>query len=139
MPIDIPRLPVAFMNDDHAHAASLIETMKAVSAAYAYNREPLAIACREFIRHNREHFAREEAAMQATGFPPFAVHKAEHDRVLNWLDTLAENIDAGLDIESISRMIDNDIPTWFIQHVRSMDNATAAWVATHERASSMSI
>lgn len=132
MPIDFPQLPVDFMNADHAHAVSQLEAMKAVLPAYAYNREPLVLACREFLRHNREHFAREEAAMHETGFPAFAIHKREHERVLHWLETLAGDIAAGQDIAAVTQAIHDDIPAWFVQHTRTMDSATAAWIASRQ-------
>jgi hemerythrin len=131
MPFDIPVLPVAFMNDDHALAASQLDTMQSALALYGSDRAPLANACREFLQHSREHFAREEAMMQETGFPPFAIHKSEHDRVLAWLEALTQAIEAGSDTSAVSAAVMHDIPDWFVRHIRSMDNATAAWAAAH--------
>lgn len=132
MRIEIPQLPVAFMNEDHLHAASQIETMKTALSAYPHSREPLMLACRAFLEHNREHFAREEAAMQTTRFPPFSVHKGEHERVLRWLEGLVADIEAGLDIDAATQAVDCDIPAWFTLHIQTMDMATAAWVSTRE-------
>lgn len=132
MPLEIPRLPVQFMNDDHDHAAALLAAMQAALPAYAGDRSPLALACRAFLEHNREHFAREEVAMQASGFPPYPVHKNEHDRTLAWLAELTDAIAAGsADPETVIRAVDRDIPAWFIQHIQTMDWATANWIANH--------
>lgn len=139
MRVEYPKLPVAFMNQDHDHAAEQLETMSTVLSAYPYSREPLAQACRAFLEHNRAHFAREEAAMQSSAFPAFAVHKGEHDRVLLWLESLTEVIEAGLDIETIAQAIEHDIPAWFVRHVQTMDWATANWIANHAATSSMGI
>lgn len=139
MRIEIPQLPVAFMNEDHRHAADQIETMKAVMASYGHSREPLATACHAFLEHNREHFAREEAAMLATGFPAYPIHKGEHERVLLWLTGLAADIAAGHDIEALAQAIANDIPGWFVQHIQTMDRATAAWISARDPASGVAV
>jgi hemerythrin len=139
MPVEIPVLPVAFMNEDHRHAADQLATMLAVLPSYGHSREPLVQACRAFLEHNREHFAREEAAMRESGFPPYVVHKSEHDRTLAWLAELVAGIEAGLDTETVRNAIERDIPTWLIQHIQTMDRATAGWIDAHQPASGMRV
>lgn len=132
MPMEIPRLPVDFMNQDHDHAAEQLEAMLAALPTYPAEPATLAEACHAFLSHNREHFAREEAAMQATGFPPYPVHRREHERALDWLAGLAEAIAAGTaNPESVTRVVGQEIPAWFIQHIQTMDWATANWIASH--------
>lgn len=131
MQIDYPRLPVAFMNDDHDHAAEQIETMLAALSGYPVERQPLVAACRDFLEHNRAHFAREEAAMQASGFPPYPVHRAEHERALAWLEQLVAGLEAGLDPEAARTAVTRDIPAWLVQHIETMDRVTATWIASH--------
>lgn len=139
MKIEIPQLPVAFMNEDHQHAAVQLQAMQAALPLYNADRTPLAQACRAFLDHNRAHFAREEAAMQASGFPPYPMHKAEHDRVLGWLEKLATEIEAGLPDAAVRQAVERDIPTWFDQHILTMDRVTAAWIAVHAPASSVAV
>lgn len=131
MAIEIPQLPVAFMNEDHRHAAEQLEAMQFALEGYSADRLPLVTTSREFLQHNREHFGREELAMQASGFPPYAVHKGEHERVLAWLDQLVASIEAGVPESTLRQAILQDIPTWFHQHILTMDRATAAWLASH--------
>lgn len=139
MQINIPQLPVDFMNEDHAHAAAQLEAMLAALPHYDTDRAPLAEACQAFLDHNRAHFAREEAAMQASGFPPYAVHKGEHDRVLGWLEKLAADIESGLPDEAIRPRVERDLPAWLNQHIMTMDRATAAWIAAHAPASGVAV
>ncbi len=140
MDIEIPRLPVGFMNEDHDHAAEQLAAMLAALPGFAHDRAPLARACRAFLDHNREHFAREEEAMQATGFPAYTVHKGEHDRALAWLDDLTNRIaSGGSDIDTVREIIENDIPAWFIQHIQTMDWATANWISSHPAASGVRV
>jgi hemerythrin len=129
--IDLPQLPVAFMNDDHAHAAEQWEAMLAALDHNPADVESLLTASEEFLRHNREHFQREEAAMRASGFPPYTVHKQEHDRVLAWLEGLVASIRAGEDSTALRRVIRHDIGDWLLRHVQTMDQVTARWIDAH--------
>jgi hemerythrin len=131
MEISLPLLPVAFMNEDHAHAETLWKAMRVALACYPTQIEPLASACRAFLEHNRDHFGREEAAMLQTSFPPYPVHKAEHDRVLAQLEELVTTADSGMADASLQRAIEQEIPSWLLQHVQSMDTITARWIAAH--------
>jgi hemerythrin len=131
MDIELPELPVGFMNDDHAHAEALWREMSAALAHFPGQTAPLAAACRAFLEHNRAHFGREEAAMQRSGFPPYPVHKAEHDRVLALLEALAATVEAGGSEARVRPMIEEEIPAWLLQHVQSMDLVTARWLAAH--------
>lgn len=131
MELNLPKLPVAFMNDDHAHAESLWHEMRDALAAEPVDMERFARACRAFLEHNRAHFAREEEAMQRYAFPPYPVHKAEHDRVLVQLEDLLVAAEASQGVQSMRRAVEQDIPAWLQQHVQSMDLVTARWIASH--------
>lgn len=131
MEIELPKLPVAFMNDDHAHAEALWREMVAALADYPACNEPLANACRAFLEHNRAHFGREEDAMLQHAFPPYPVHKAEHDRVLAMLAELTAAAASGAAEDHLRNAIERDIPSWLVQHVESMDMVTARWIAAH--------
>ena len=130
MDINLPKLPIAFMNEDHAHAKSLWRSMQAAMADYPAQAAPLAAACHAFLEHNRAHFAREEAIMQEYAFPPYAIHKAEHDRILIRLAEIASLADAGGSVEELKAAINFEVPNWLVQHVQSMDTVTARWIAS---------
>lgn len=129
--LEMPRLPVPFMNDDHAHAAMQWEAMLTALEQYPTSDAPLLAACEDFLCHNREHFQREEAAMLASGFPPYAVHKQEHDRVLAWLEALLASIRAGSDRSVLRDAIQREVGDWLVHHVQTMDQVTARWINSH--------
>lgn len=137
MPIEIAKLPVAFMNDDHAQAAAELETLQAL--AVTADRDALAAATRQFLLHNQQHFAREEAAMQATAFPAYLVHKAEHDRVLEWLGGLVAMLDAGRDDTALRQVVLDEIPAWLGRHIETMDRVTAGWITAREGTSGVRV
>ena len=67
--------------------------------------------------------------MQEHGFPPYLVHKAEHDRVLLWLEYLYAAVEAVRARGDVEQAILHDIPAWLLQHVQSMDMVTARFLA----------
>lgn len=129
--LELPRLAVAFMNEDHAHAARQWETMLNALEDYPTSGNGLLVASEDFLRHSREHFNREEEAMRASGFPPYEVHKQEHDRVLAWLETLVAGIRAGMDQAELRVTIQRDVAEWLVRHVQTMDQVTALWIDSH--------
>lgn len=129
--LELPELPVPFMNADHAHAAEQWQAMLAALDDYPANPERLLDACAAFLQHNREHFQREEAAMRASGFPPYAVHKQEHERVLGWLEGLLASIRAGADDARLRDAIQRELGDWLRQHVQTMDRVTSLWIESH--------
>jgi len=131
MELTLPQLPVAFMNEDHAHAEALWREMRAALSETPADMARFVSAFRAFVEHNRAHFAREEDVMKRYAFPPYPVHKAEHDRVLAELADMLAAAEAGKGPEQFSRAVEQDIPTWLQQHVQSMDLVTARWIAAH--------
>lgn len=130
MQLELPQLPVAFMNADHAHAVEQWQDMRSALGEYPENPERLFAACEAFVAHNHAHFAREEEAMRASGFPPYPVHKQEHERVLDWLEQLGRRVASRAPRNELEETIENAIPEWLVQHVLSMDMVTAGWIAS---------
>jgi hemerythrin len=126
--MSLPDLPIRFMNEDHAHARELMDAMVTGVESGATD---LSALCRAFYEHNREHFGREEAAMQATGFPPYDMHKSEHARALDWLDTLAKQAESDPVSPALHQAICVELPDWYLRHIQTMDTVTASWIAAH--------
>lgn len=129
--ITLPQLPVSFMNEDHEHARHMLERMMALLSEPGTDAGELGKACRAFLEHNREHFGREEAAMQATGFPPYPVHQSEHTNALSWLERLAVQAETAPESESLRRAILDELPAWYLRHIQTMDAVTANWIDAH--------
>jgi len=128
----IQQLPVTFMNEDHAHALVILDGLMDAVRACPEDLDSLGECLMEFISHSREHFEREEKAMQSSQFPPYPIHKSEHDRVLGWLeDTLTALRSNALDASQLNR-IGEEMKSWFFQHIQSMDAVTANWIASHQ-------
>ncbi|CAA7624598.1 bacteriohemerythrin [Magnetospirillum sp. UT-4] len=107
---------VGFMDRDHEAAAAQINHL-----AEAGLPERIALLP-HFIDHCREHFAREEAMMEATGFFAFGCHQGEHQRVLAELDAVLARLRSG---EPMDRYFTEDLPGWLMIHRNTMDFVTA--------------
>lgn len=75
------------------------------------------------IHHTQDHFDREDAWMQASGFAPVNCHSTQHAVVLK---VLKEGLAAGQQgsLNTI-RMMAHELGLWFVQHAQTMDAALA--------------
>lgn len=79
----------------------------------------------ELFQHTQAHFSDEETRMQATGFPAYAEHRADHQRILGEMDRFCQRIQGGRTTMARAWLNDN-LPAWFDTHARTMDSALAA-------------
>lgn len=119
------------MNADHADearllnaAAELIEAFRAGTAG----AEQVAAALGALYVHTRAHFAGEETAMVESSFPAFTSHRAEHVRILEELGQAERTFREGRDAEALAAYLAT-VPEWLEDHIRTMDAATARYVA----------
>lgn len=125
--LSFPQVALDFMNRDHEEFAALRDQLlDRIAAGSTHGIDGLLD---ELQRHTVRHFADEEAAMQETGFPVYAVHKGEHDAVLA---DMAARI--GLwrregDVAALRDWLDAAVGEWFVNHVSGMDTVTAGFVA----------
>lgn len=78
------------------------------------------------VDHTVAHFAQEDRWMEASGFPPTAIHRSEHDRVLALMRGLQQRVAAGE--VTAGRPVVDTLPAWFDQHAATMDAALANWM-----------
>ncbi len=121
-PDTFPRVELDFMNRVHAEEVAMLNRLaECVAAGDDAGADALLDP---FITHMRKHFADEEAMMRRINFPPYPVHKEEHDRLLAELDRLA-----AADRAALVRFLLDEVPPWFDQHVATMDMVTARFLA----------
>ncbi len=128
----IPLVALEDMNAVHYEEVDLINQIDALltriesGAAEADELDALLDALQD---HMIEHFRGEEARMEASGFPPYPIHKGEHDRVLLELGGLIDRWKRERDTAPVSRYIRETFPIWFEQHLGTMDAVTADFLA----------
>jgi hemerythrin len=128
----IPRVPLDFVNADHREEGRLLnEVAAAVDALESGTGSGGDVLARlaALREHTAAHFGREDDAMRRTGFPAFAVHHAEHVRVLAELDDEIRRYASTGDALRMRAWVLGDVPQWFVNHIATMDLVTARFVA----------
>jgi hemerythrin len=129
----IPQVPLDFINADHREEGRLLNDLAdALDALDAGRGDVATVAARlaALRDHTAAHFRREDDAMRRTGFPAFPIHHAEHVRVLAELDDEARRYAETGDAARLRAWVLGDVPTWFANHIETMDLVTARFVAS---------
>jgi hemerythrin len=129
----IPLVPLDFINADHREEGRLLNVLGEAVEEHRTGRCPAGTVLARweaFLAHTVEHFGREEAAMQRTGFPPYPVHKGEHERVLEEMRVEGEHFRVSGDAARLWKYVSSDVPAWFVGHIESMDHVTAQFIAS---------
>ncbi len=130
--LDYPQVELDFMNHDHAEFVELREALLATLARKAGPAEVDALLDR-LLEHTRSHFAEENRLMQETGFPPYPMHKGEHDRVLDDMESRIARWKQGRDTKALSGWLEVGLVDWFVSHVSTMDYITARFIKAQGR------
>lgn len=125
---DYPLLATEFMNQEHAEFAIMVNQLE----QGLQEGKRMEAAMEALVEHVKDHFAHEEQEMQAVGFPPYPVHKGEHDRVIALFEQQLSYYREALDNEPLLSFIQTDVPAWFEQHLNTMDMVTARFLAMHQ-------
>ncbi|MCV6590912.1 MAG: hemerythrin family protein [Marinobacterium sp.] len=128
----IPAVALDFMNHDHSEAVALSNALYARLEHSTPDSNEIATIDHQLellYQHNEEHFAREEQHMQEYGFPPYPIHKGEHDRVLAELREIIHYWKNSHDTQALRHYLKHTFVSWFQNHLMSMDRVTAMFVA----------
>ena len=125
----LPMVAMASMNDTHLEDIIIINKLSV--AAQNRDFELTKTVLTELIEHTIDHFSGEEEMMREKKFPPYPVHKGEHDRVLNELKSVAQGFaQSHGDFQLITAYVDGSLTPWLIQHIETLDTVTAAFLET---------
>ena len=81
----------------------------------------------QLLQHTEDHFASENELMKTYGFPPIHIHMEEHQRVLDELRQLKQDLTSGsVSIDAARTNLAEQLPAWFNQHIMTMDGALAS-------------
>ena len=125
--LDYPQVDLDFMNRDHAEFVAMRDHLLALISDQAPEND-LDTLLDELLSHTRDHFAEEERLMQETRFPPYAMHKGEHDHVLDDMSAHIGRWRQGRDLMELRDWLDKDVGAWFVTHVSTMDFVTAGFI-----------
>jgi len=124
---ELPHLALDFMNQDHQLAAELVNDVEKHYELGNVSAVEKSLGLLQI--HCKEHFSHEEREMRAYSFPPYQVHKQEHDRVLMELDMIIQQLSNHKNLTKVAGYLKNEFPTWFAQHLATMDLRTAQFIS----------
>ena len=87
----------------------------------------------EFLQHMTAHFRGEEVQMEAIGFPPYPIHKGEHDHQIGKAGQIIEQWKQSRELEPLAHYLREELPQWLDQHIATMDTVTAHFFAMNGR------
>lgn len=138
MLIDKNNLPLVaedFMNDVHFEDVDIINELYENILSYENepnesNKDKLVSLYEEWFKHTINHFKGEEDKMIELKFPPYIVHKGEHDNCLRVMEELLINFKNNSDIDALKNYFERDLISWLINHIQTMDTVTAMFFST---------
>lgn len=78
------------------------------------------------------HFALEEKVMRERGYHAYALHKADHERLLDQIRDIMDEYESGGD-PTFSDSLRDQLDTWFLRHFQVMDAPLHAEVGEKDR------
>lgn len=126
--LDYPQVALDFMNHDHAEFIELREKLL-TALAQPVKPDEIDALLAQLLDHTRTHFGEEERQMQEAQFPPYPMHKGEHDRVLADMEARVALWQQSRDAKALRNWLDAAVGDWFVNHVSMMDFVTARFIA----------
>ncbi len=132
---ELPLVAMEFMNNTHTEDLEIINelfelVLKYEKEASIENEARLNSKYKEWLDHTIEHFKAEEIMMQEKNFPPYPMHKAEHDNALKTIEKLFEKWLQTKDIQILKQYFIETLPGWLVGHIKTMDTVTAMFFKT---------
>ncbi len=126
----IPLVAMEFMNDTHKEDVDIINELFAQVLAYEEkqtkeNKDKIDELYSKWFQHTVEHFRAEEVMMQEKKFPPYPMHKGEHDNALRIMDEVFRNWQEKNNINVLKIYLNEELVPWLINHINTMDTVTA--------------
>jgi len=120
----LPQIEMEFMNIVHCEELHLVGQL-AEMLENSVPESEIDEALANWVAHTREHFEREEVLMHEYRFPPYPIHKREHEQALQSLLDVQLNWMDNHDAAALLSYIKQDWRNWLQQHILSMDRVTA--------------
>jgi hemerythrin len=124
----LPMVAMASMNDTHLEDIIIINKLS--KAVENKDVDLTSSTLAELVAHTIAHFSGEEEMMREKKFPPYPIHKGEHDRVLNELKSIEKGFNQETDFLLIHAYVDGSLIPWLINHIETLDTVTAAFLET---------
>ena len=116
------RLGVDSLDADHERLAGIVTGLSDLYAHGGEHAEAVRLI-RTLVVEGEAHFRREEEEMERTSYPLAAVHREEHDNLLEALRSIASEFETSQ--QALDRVLLDDLWEWLNHHVSGSDLAFA--------------
>lgn len=132
---NLPLVAMDFMNEVHVEDVDIINSLYDSILKYELensesNFNDINTKYQKWFEHTVEHFKNEEIKMQEMSFPPYPMHKGEHDNALNTMDSVFREWIQNKDCTKLKEYFTEYLKPWLIHHIQSMDTVTASFFKT---------
>ena len=122
----LPMVVMPSMNDTHLEDILIINRLS--SAIDAKNSDEVNAILQELVTHTIAHFSGEEEMMREKMFPPYPMHKGEHDRALYELKQVSQQFNENRDLGFAKNYVDSTLIPWLLNHIETLDTVTAMFL-----------
>jgi hemerythrin len=131
----LPMVAMDFMNEVHLEDVDIINSLYESILKYEIEKNEnnfnnVSSKYQEWFEHTVEHFKNEEIKMQEMKFPPYLMHKGEHDNALNEMDIVFRQWNQNKDSFKLKEYFDEHLKPWLLNHIQTMDTVTASFFKT---------
>lgn len=132
---NLPLVAMDFMNDVHFEDVVIINELYDLILNYEetpnmYNKNLINMKFMLWYEHTIKHFDGEEVEMLEKGFPPYPIHKNEHEICLKRMNDIFNEWKESADLSILKNYLSNEMPTWLMNHIKTMDMVTAMFLKT---------
>lgn len=106
------------IDNDHKKLLSLINNLQ-TSALYYTGEEFDRQALKELLNYTEYHFKREEKLMEENGYPDFAAHKAQHQKMTEKIKEMVTTYEQ--DDEQTILELAQFLRNWLVNHINGSD------------------
>jgi hemerythrin len=128
----IPHVDIDFMNDTHAEEVEMVITLgnlimlnMQADTQTADEKQTITHALENWLQHTKAHFSTENELMKEIQFPSYPMHAGEHESTLEHMTIIVEQWKLNHDIKPVEKFVFSEWPTWFEEHISTMDMMTA--------------
>lgn len=122
----VPKVAYDEMNQVHEEEVHMLNRLEEL--LNNGSDETIDELCIHLLDHTVDHFNNEQRLMLEVGFPAYMMHKGEHDRVLDEMQTVQAHWRSKRDREALREYYFQVIPQWLMQHISTMDTMTAQFI-----------
>lgn len=115
-----------FIDNDHKKLIEMVDRLH-VLMSEGKGKDVLHKVLHNLVTYTQEHFRREEDLMRAIGFPGYADHKHEHEKLVQQVLDLQHKFESGAATLSIPVL--HFLRDWLVNHIGKSDKDLA--IAAH--------